>query len=54
MASVPGHWEGDLERHEALCDRVEVEDLHCCAIAAAWRSWGQSDPGDAGEDGKQP
>jgi IS30 family transposase len=32
---VPGHWEGDLVRHEALCDRVEVEDLHRCVVAAA-------------------
>jgi hypothetical protein len=23
------------ERHEALCDRVEVKDLHRCAVAAA-------------------
>lgn len=33
--AVPGHWEGDLVRHEALCDRVEVKDLHRCAVAAA-------------------
>jgi transposase, IS30 family len=33
--AVPGHWEGDLERHEALCNRVEVKDLHRCAVAAA-------------------
>ena len=33
--AVPGHWEGDLVRHEALCDRVEVEDLHRCVVAAA-------------------
>lgn len=33
--AVPGHWEGDLERHEALCDRVEVKDLHRCVVAAA-------------------
>ena len=33
--AVPGFWEGDLERHEALCDRVEVKDLHRCAVAAA-------------------
>ncbi|HEX5116138.1 MAG TPA: hypothetical protein VFW65_13165, partial [Pseudonocardiaceae bacterium] len=24
--AVPGHWEGDLERHEAPCNRVEVKD----------------------------
>ena len=24
--AVPGHWEGDLVRHEALCDRAEVKD----------------------------
>jgi DNA-binding CsgD family transcriptional regulator len=33
--AVPGHWEGDLERHEAPCNRVEVKDLHRCAVAAA-------------------
>ena len=30
-----GHWEGDLVRHEALCDRAEVKDLRRCAVAAA-------------------
>jgi IS30 family transposase len=33
--SVPGAWEGDLVRHEALFDRAEVEDLRRCAVAAA-------------------
>jgi IS30 family transposase len=33
--AIAGHWEGDLVRHEALCDRVEVEDLHRCVVAAA-------------------
>ena len=32
---VAGHWEGDLVRHEALCDRAEVKDLRRCAVAAA-------------------
>jgi IS30 family transposase len=32
---VPGHWEGDLERHEAPCDRAEVEGLRRWAVAAA-------------------
>lgn len=32
--AVPGHWEGDLERHEAPWNRVEVKDLHRCAVAA--------------------
>ncbi len=32
--AVPGHWEGDLERHEAPCNRVEVEDLCRGAVAA--------------------
>lgn len=32
--AVPGHWEGDLERHEAPWNRVEVEDLHRCAVVA--------------------
>jgi len=30
-----GHWEGDLERHEALCYRAEVEGLRRWAVAAA-------------------
>ena len=33
--AVPGHWEGDLVRHEALCDRAEVKGLCRCAVAAA-------------------
>ena len=33
--AVPGHWEGDLVRHEALCDRAGVGDLRRCAVAAA-------------------
>jgi IS30 family transposase len=33
--AVPGHWEGDLERHEAPCNRTEVERLRRCAVAAA-------------------
>jgi len=28
-------WEGDMVRHEALCDRAEVGDLRRCAVAAA-------------------
>jgi IS30 family transposase len=32
---VAGHWEGDLVRHEALCDRAEVRDRRRCAVAAA-------------------
>nr|WP_229686873.1 IS30 family transposase [Longimycelium tulufanense] len=32
---VPGHWEGDLVRHEALCNRAEVKDLRRCVVAAA-------------------
>ncbi len=33
--AVPGHWEGDLVRHEALQYRVEVRDRHRRAVAAA-------------------
>jgi IS30 family transposase len=33
--AVPGNWEGDLVRHEALFDRAEVRDLRRCAVAAA-------------------
>jgi IS30 family transposase len=32
---IPGHWEGDLVRHEALRSRAGVEDLRRCAVAAA-------------------
>jgi len=46
--------EGDLVRHEALYYRVEVKDLRRRAVAAAWRSWGQPEPGGTGEGGKQP
>jgi IS30 family transposase len=31
---VPGAWEGDLERHEAPCNRAEVKGLRRCAVAA--------------------
>ena len=35
-ATAPNRlWVTDLVRHEALLDRVEVEDLHCRAVAAA-------------------
>ncbi|MFI7643102.1 IS30 family transposase [Nonomuraea sp. NPDC049400] len=33
--AVPGHWEGDLERHEAPWNRAEVKGLRRCAVAAA-------------------
>jgi IS30 family transposase len=33
--AVPGFWEGDLERHEALCNRAEVKDLRRCVVAVA-------------------
>ena len=33
--AVPGHWEGDLVRHEPPCDRAEVRDRRRCAVAAA-------------------
>ncbi|MEU7864690.1 IS30 family transposase [Nonomuraea sp. NPDC049141] len=33
--AVPDHWEGDLERHEAPCNRAEVKGLRRCAVAAA-------------------
>ena len=33
--SQAGHWEGDLERHEAPSNRAEVEGLCRCAVAAA-------------------
>ena len=33
--AVPGHWEGDLVRHEALQYRAGVRDLRRCVVAAA-------------------
>jgi IS30 family transposase len=33
--AVPGHWEGDLERHEAPFSRAEVRGLRRRAVAAA-------------------
>jgi IS30 family transposase len=33
--AVPGFWEGDLVRHEALCNRAEVKDLRRFVVAAA-------------------
>ena len=35
--AVPGHWEGDLERHEAPCNRAEVEGPPplCCRSSVA-------------------
>ena len=36
VASAPNQvWSWDIERHEAPCNRVEVEDLHRGAVAAA-------------------
>jgi IS30 family transposase len=33
--AVPGFWEGDLVRHEALHYRAEVRDLRRRVVAAA-------------------
>ena len=33
--AVPGFREGDLVRHEALCNRAEVKDLRRFVVAAA-------------------
>jgi transposase len=36
-ADLPNEvWQADIERHEALSNRVEVGDLHRWAVAAAW------------------
>ena len=38
-AAAPNRtWVTDFERHEALLNRVEVKDLHCRAVVAAWCS----------------
>ena len=34
--SVPGHWEGDLVRHEALLNRVVMKGHHLWSVAAGW------------------
>jgi hypothetical protein len=47
-------WLGDIERHEALSSREEVQDLLHRAVATSRSSSGQSDQGDAGEDGSSP
>jgi len=44
----------DFVRHEAPFNRVEMKGLHLRPVAAGHRSWGQPEPGDAGEGGKQP
>jgi hypothetical protein len=44
----------DFVRHEAPYNRVEMKGLHLRPVAAGHRSWGQPEPGDAGEGGKQP
>ena len=37
QAELPNElWQADIERHEALSNRVEVGDLHRRAVAAAW------------------
>ena len=33
--AVPGHWEGDLVRHEALYDRAVMKGHRRWAVAAA-------------------
>src|SRR5450759_4838546 len=41
-------------RHEAHVYRTEVRDHRRRAVVAVRRSWGQPDPGGAGEGGKRP
>ncbi|MEI8192106.1 MAG: hypothetical protein WCI75_20545, partial [candidate division NC10 bacterium] len=48
------HWSWDIERHEALTNRAVLKGHRRRPVAAGRRSWGQPDPGDAGEGGKQP
>jgi retron-type reverse transcriptase len=44
----------DIVRHEAPFNRVEMKGLRLWPVAAGHGSWGQPEPGDAGEGGKQP
>lgn len=48
---LDGVWTSDIERHEALSNRVGVGDLHVGPSQRPGRSWEQPDPGDAGEVG---
>jgi hypothetical protein len=47
-------WSWDIERHEALCNRAVMKGHRLRSVAADRGSWGQPDPGDAGEGGQQP
>ena len=53
-SGVLARYADDLVRHEAPFNRVEMKGLHLRPVAAGHRSWGQPEPGDAGEGGKQP
>ena len=54
MLFVGDDWAEDHVRHEVSCNRMEVRYLRRQVVAAAGRSWGQPDPGDAGEGGSSP
>jgi len=34
--AVPGHWEGDLVRHEALLNRAVMKGHRLQPVAAGW------------------
>ncbi len=55
LATGPNElWSWDIERHEALTNRAVMKGHRRQPVAAGWRSWGQPDPRDVGEGGKQP
>jgi hypothetical protein len=55
LATWPNEvWSWDIERHEAPLDRAVVKGHRLQPVAAGWGSWGQPEPRDVGEGGKQP
>ena len=53
--AVPGHWEGDLERHEALTNRVVVGGATAsCPSQRAREAEGSLSLWNGGEGGQQP
>jgi putative transposase len=55
LATRPNQvWSWDIERHEAPFDRAVVKGHRFQPVAAGWGSWGQPEPRDVGEGGKQP
>jgi putative transposase len=54
LRTVLARYGAHYVRHEAPLDHVEMKGLRQQAVAGACGNWGQPDPGNAGEGGKQP